>query len=88
MYKRQGRKLGRLSSQRDNGTAAGKETAGDFDNKFQSTLGNLYFTAVLRVDIIKMFEPAKLQSVGIKPPPKARESQSVLTWADYGRPKY
>ena len=83
-----GRKLGRLSSQRDLGTAAGKETSGVFDNKFQSTLGNLYFTAVLRVDIIKMFEPAKLQSVGLKPPPKARESQSVLTWADYGRPKH
>ena len=83
-----GRKLGRLSSQRDNGTAAGKETASDFDNKFQSTLGNLYFTAVLRVDIIKMFEPAKLQSVGVKPPPNARESQSVLTWQNYGQPKY
>lgn len=83
-----GRKLGRLSTQRDLGTAAGKETTGDFDNKFQSTLGNLYFTAVLRVDIIKMFEPAKLQSVGIKPPPNAKESQSVLTWQDYGRPKY
>ena len=83
-----GRKLGRLSSQRDLGTAAGKETSGVFDNKFQSTLGNLYFTAVLRVDIIKMFEPAKLQSVGVKPPPRARESQSVLTWADYGRPKH
>ena len=83
-----GRKLGRLSTERDLGTAAGKETSGVFDNKFQSTLGNLYFTAVLRVDIIKMFEPAKLQSVGVKPPPRARESQSVLTWADYGRPKH
>ena len=83
-----GRKLGRLSSQRDLGTAAGKETSGVFDNKFQSTLGNLYFTAVLRVDIIKMFEPAKLQSVGVKPPPKARESQSVLTWQNYGEPKH
>ena len=83
-----GRKLGRLSSQRDLGTAAGKETAGVFDNKFQSTLGNLYFTAVLRVDIIKMFEPAKLQSVGVKPPPNAKESQSVLTWQNYGKPKY
>ena len=83
-----GRKLGRLSSQRDLGTAAGKETLGDFDNKFQSTLGNLYFTAVLRVDIIKMFEPAKLQSVGVKPPPNAKESQSVLTWQNYGKPKY
>ena len=70
-----GRKLGRLSTQRDLGTAAGKETGGVFDSKEQSTLGNLYFTAVLRVDIIKMFEPAKLESVGLRPPPKARESQ-------------
>ena len=82
-----GRKLGRLSSQRDLGTSAGKQTAGVFDSKEQSTLGNLYFTAVLRVDIIKVFEPAKLESVGLKPPPRARESQSVLTWQDYGRPK-
>ena len=35
-----------------------------------------------------MFEPHKLESVGIKPPPKARESQSVLVWPDYGRPKH
>jgi hypothetical protein len=83
-----GRKLGRLSTERDLGTAAGKETTGVFDNKFQSTLGNLYFTAVLRVDIVKVFEPAKLQSVGVKPPPRPRESQSVLTWQDYGRPKH
>lgn len=87
-----GRKLGRLSTERDLGTAAGKTTttAGvtSFDSTEQSTLGNLYFTAVLRVDIVKIFEPAKLQSVGLKPPPNPRESQSVLTWPDYGRPKH
>lgn len=83
-----GRKLGRLSTQRDLGTAAGLESSGSFEKENQSTLGNLYFTAVLKVDIVKVYEPAKLQSVGIKPPPKARESQSVLTWPDYGRPKH
>jgi len=83
-----GRKLGRLSTERDTGTAAGLEDSNGFVKSTQSTLGNLYFTAVLKVDIVKIFEPAKLQSVGLKPPPKARESQSVLTWADYGRPKY
>jgi len=83
-----GRKLGRLSSERDTGTAAGLEDSNGFVKSNQSTLGNLYFTAVLKVDIVKIFEPAKLQSVGLKPPPKARESQSVLTWPDYGRPKY
>ncbi len=87
-----GRKIGRLSTERDLGTAAGKtSTTNDvttFDSENQSTLGNLYFTAVLRVDIVKVFEPAKLQSIGLKPPPRARESQSVLTWADYGRPKH
>lgn len=87
-----GRKIGRLSSQRDLGTAAGKTTttAGvtTFDSENQNTLGNLYFTAVLRIDIVKMFEPIKLESQALKPPPMARESQSVLTWADYGRPKH
>jgi hypothetical protein len=83
-----GRKLGRLSSERDKGTAAGRYSGNTFTNENQSTLGNLYFTAVIRVDIVKVFEPVKLETIGIQPPPRARESQSVLTWADYGRPKY
>ncbi len=83
-----GRKLGRLSSERDIGTAAGQYSGNTFTKNNQSTLGNLYFTAVLRVDIVKVFEPAKLETVGIQPAPRPRESQSVLTWADYGRPKY
>tara|TARA_Y100000015_G_scaffold14755_1_gene14094 strand:+ start:1027 stop:2154 length:1128 start_codon:yes stop_codon:yes gene_type:complete len=83
-----GRKLGRLSTQRDLGTAAGLGSGSTFESQLQNTEGNLYFTAVLKVDIVKVFEPLKLESVGIKPPPRARESQSVLTWADYGRPKH
>lgn len=83
-----GRKLGRLSTERDKGTAAGRYSGNTFTNENQSTLGNLYFTAVIRVDIVKVFEPVKLETIGIQPPPRARESQSVLTWADYGRPKY
>lgn len=83
-----GRKLGRLSSERDLGTAAGLESSGVFESKKQSTLGNLYFTAVLKVDIVKMFDPRKLQSAAPLPPKMARESQSVLTWQNYGMPKY
>ena len=87
-----GRKLGRLSSQRDTGTAAGRSTTSGgvttFENTQQSTLGNLYFTAVLRVDIIKKFDPKMLQSEAPVPAGMARKSQSVLTWSDYGQPKY
>tara|TARA_R110002049_G_scaffold236943_1_gene410050 strand:+ start:992 stop:2143 length:1152 start_codon:yes stop_codon:yes gene_type:complete len=84
-----GRKLGRTSGQRDLGTAAGlTDTNLDFESDTQNTTGNLSFTAVIRVDIIKNRNPAKLESESIRPPMPAREAQSIITWSDYGRPKY
>lgn len=83
-----GRRLGRLSSAGQDGTAAGKETGGAFDKKTQSTLGNLFFTCVLRIDTIRVSIP---RSIGSEPPPlplPAREAQGVVVWPDYGRPKY
>lgn len=84
-----GRKLGRTSTQRDLGTAAGlTDNTLTFESNLQNKTGNLNFTAVIRVDIVKNRSPIKLESEGILPPKPAREAQSVLTWSDYGRPKY
>ena len=84
-----GRKLGRTSAERNLGTAAGLVDASlDFENNNQSTLGNLYFTAVLRVDIVKNSMPVKLETPRIQPLLPAREGQSTYIWQDYGEPKH
>jgi hypothetical protein len=53
------------------GTSAGLETTATtdiipFEKETQSTKGNLYFTATIRIDIVKVYNPNKLQS---EPPP-------------------
>ena len=84
-----GRKLGRTSGQRDLGTAAGLVDSNlDFESNLQNKTGNLFFTAVIRVDIVKNRSPVKLESEGIKPPLPARQAQSTYIWQDYGRPKF
>lgn len=84
-----GRKLGRTSGQRDLGTSAGLTDANlDFESNTQNKTGNLNFTAVIRVDIIKNRSPIKLESEGVMPPRPAREAQSIVVWPDYGRPKF
>lgn len=84
-----GRKLGRTSTQRDLGTAAGLlDNSLDFESNKQNTTGNLFFTAVIRVDIVKNRSPVKLESEGIAPPLPARKAQSTYVWQDYGRPKF
>ena len=84
-----GRRLGRLSGD-TSGTAAGRPDSDDthFKKDTQSTQGNLFFTACLKIEIIRVRTPQRLDT---KPPPfpnPAREAQSVLTWQDYGRPKH
>jgi hypothetical protein len=84
-----GRKLGRTTGQRDLGTASGLTDSGlDFESNLQNTLGNLNFTAVFRVDIIRSRTPMKLESKAIAPPQPAREAQAPLVWTNYGQPKY
>tara|TARA_E500000318_G_scaffold83841_2_gene79544 strand:- start:1422 stop:2573 length:1152 start_codon:yes stop_codon:yes gene_type:complete len=84
-----GRKLGRTSTQRDLGTAAGLTDSNlDFESNTQNTTGNLFFTAVIRVDIVKHRSPVKLESEGIAPPLPARIAQGTYIWQDYGKPKF
>lgn len=84
-----GRRLGRLTGDTSN-TAAGR--AGSAEDSFasdnQATTGNLYFTAVVKVDVIRVRTPQGLQSAPPGFPQPAREAQSVLTWPAYGTPKH
>lgn len=84
-----GRKLGRTSKQKDKGTAAGLTDSNlNFVSDDQNTTGNLYFTAVLRVDIIRNRMPQKLESEGVAPALPARKAQAPVIWQDYGMPKH
>lgn len=84
-----GRRLGRLTGDTSN-SAAGREGTdpGSFASDNQATTGNLYFTAVVKVDVIRVRTPQGLQSAPPGFPQPAREAQSVLTWPDYGTPKH
>ena len=78
-----------IDSTNQNGRMYAKTTASKFASQLQSSLGNLFFTAVVRVDIIKMSNPARLETPALPLPLPARKAQNgVLTFQDYGMPKY
>lgn len=81
-----GRYLGRVSNDRSTGSASGLVT--DADGKTQSTLGNLFFTAVLRVDIIRVSMPQVLDTTPIPPAlPASKTQNGVVVWPSAGLPK-
>ena len=81
-----GRFLGRVSSDRSTGSAAG--LVSDADGKTQSSLGNLFFTAVLRVDIIRVSVPQILETTPIPPAlPASKAQASTVVWPSGGLPK-
>jgi hypothetical protein len=72
-----------------NGRMYAESPASTFGSLLQNSLGNLFFTAVIRVDIIKMSNPARLETPALPLPLPARKAQNgVLTFQDYGMPKY
>jgi hypothetical protein len=78
-----------LEKNRLNLTGRGYALNSGFASQLQSSLGNLFFTAVLRVDIIKMSNVARLETPALPLPLPARKAQNgVLTFQDYGMPKY
>lgn len=86
------RPVGRRTGETSKGTAAGLQKIVSnkliFDKDTQSTLGNLFFTAVLRVDIIKMSDVKRLETAPLPLPLPARKAQSgVVIFESYGMPK-
>ena len=83
------RRLGRLTTQLNQDTAAGlrNDTDTEFEGTDQSTLGNLKFEATIRIDVLKVSNPVLLDAPPPPAPQPARQAQSVLVWQDYGRPK-
>jgi hypothetical protein len=67
-----------------NGTAAGLETTTTsevtYEKETQSTKGNLYFTATIRIDIVKVYNPNKLQSEPPQMPPFPSRSSGVISF--------
>lgn len=78
-----------IDSTNQNGRMYALSTPSKFASQLQSSLGNLFFTAVVRVDIIKMSNIARLETPPLPLPLPARKAQNgVLTFQDYGMPKY
>ena len=78
-----------IDSTNQNGRMYALSPATKFASQLQSSLGNLFFTAVVRVDIIKMSNIARLETPPLPLPLPARKAQNgVLTFQDYGMPKY
>ena len=67
------------------GTSAGLEGTATSDtipyvSEKQSSLGNLYFTATIRIDIVKVYNPNKLQSEAPPMPPIPSRASGVLSF--------
>jgi len=66
------------------GTSAGLETTSGsdvtYEKETQSTKGNLYFTATIRIDIIKVYNPNTLQSEPPPMPPFPRKATGVISF--------
>jgi hypothetical protein len=66
------------------GTSAGLETTSSsevtYEKETQSTKGNLYFTATIRIDIVKVYNPNKLQSEPPPMPPFPRKATGVISF--------
>lgn len=51
-----------------------------YESEHQNTLGNLYFTATIRIDIVKVYNPNVLQSEPPPLPPNPRKANGVITF--------
>jgi len=85
-----GRKLGRRQSDSaPSGTAAGREAVVVYPNEpkygslLQNELGNMYFTAVLRVDVIKASCPARLETKVFPPPENGSKNGGIIPYNGY-----
>ncbi len=87
-----GRHLGRKPNQMHNKTASGLYTTNIGDNTFesdnQSTQGNLFFTGVVRVDIVKVRDVRKLETPRLERSSISSKASGIVTWENGGLPRY
>jgi hypothetical protein len=86
-----GRPLGRNANESHKDTASGLFTSvinNTFESDNQSTQGNLYFTGVVRVDIVKVRDVRKLETPRLERPSIASKTTGVVTWQNGGEPRY
>ena len=84
---RKNRPIGRAKNA-GTGTSAGLEGTATsdiipYEKETQSTKGNLYFTATIRIDIVKVYNPNKLQS---EPPPMPQFPSRASGVLSFGSP--
>ena len=86
-----GRPLGRTANEAHKDTASGLFTSvinNTFESDNQSTQGNLYFTGVVRVDIVKVRDIRKLETPRLMRPSIASKTTGIITWENGGDPRY
>ena len=86
-----GRHLGRRVNQMHNKTASGlinQLGINTFDSDNQSTQGNLFFTGVVRVDIVKVRDVRKLETPRLERPSISSKASGIVTWENGGLPRY
>ena len=81
------RPLGRLAGSAS-GTAAGSQTGGLLNSNLQSTQGNLFFTATIRIDVVQVSFPNQLQAMPPPTPQPVLYNRGTLVWQDNGHPKF
>ena len=74
-----GRPLGRLMTESIKQTAAGIQESDAFVGNTQSTLGNLFFDATIRVEIVRVRIPKYLDTI---PPPLTRPARDQILEGD------
>lgn len=86
-----GRPLGRKANENHKFTASGLYTSflnNTFESDEQSKQGNLFFTGVVRVDIVKVRDVRKLETPRLERPSIPSKTSGVITWQDHGKSKY
>ena len=81
------RPLGRLAGS-GSGTAAGSKTGGTLNSNLQSTQGNLFFTATIRIDVVQVSVPNSLQAPPPPLPQPSLHNRGTLVWQDHGHSKF
>ena len=85
------RSLGRTEANKSQLTAAGLYNGVTADlaqgATFQSTKGNLSFTATIRADIVQIYDPKQLKTPPLPEPQPVLHNRGTLIWENDGNPR-